>query len=59
MNTRIVKKEIAALVGITPRTMRNNSEKYTFIENCRLNGTRRPTYDRSRIENELRRRRML
>jgi hypothetical protein len=59
MNQLLSKKEIAAQAGITPRTMRNHREKWSWLEKCRTNCTRRPTYNRERVNQELRRRRLI
>ena len=58
-NHRIDKKQVASMAGICPRTLRNNREKFSFLERCRMAGTRRPTYNRAQVELELRRRKML
>lgn len=53
------KKEIAAAAGISPRTMRRNPEQWSWLDKCRTACTRRPTYNRQRVNQELRRRRII
>lgn len=59
MNPTVTKKEIAAQVGITPRTMRNHPEKWSWLKQCRSRATKRPTYRRACVAEELRRRGIL
>ena len=56
---RISKKEVAALVNVSPRTLRRHSDNYSFLNDCRLGGTGRPTYSRQRVTEEARRRRII
>lgn len=57
--TPMQKKEIAAAAGITPRTMRNNRDKWSWLEQHRTDCSRRPTYNRESVTRELRRRRII
>ena len=58
-DARISKKEVAAIAGIAPRTLRHRKNDFGFLENCRLRGTGRPTYSRQRVTEEMRRRRII
>jgi hypothetical protein len=48
-NIPMSRKEIAALVGIAPRTMRKHRVRWVWIEKYRTHATVRPTYNRKLI----------
>jgi hypothetical protein len=54
----LTKKEIAAQAGITPRTMQNNRERWSFVDQYACLGTRRPRY-RAEVIEECRRRKLI
>ena len=56
---RIIKKQVAALAGVSPRTMNRHRDKYAFLDRCRCPGTGRPTFNRGLVVQEMRRRRMM
>ncbi len=59
MNNTMQKKEIASEAGISLRTMQRNARDWTWIDRCRAKCSGRPTYNRERIREGLRRRRFL
>jgi len=56
MSQPLQKKEIAALIHTSTKTMRRHREQYAWVEGCRLRRPGRPTYDRQQVETEARRR---
>lgn len=58
MSERLSKKDVARLAGVSERTMRNHRDQFSFLDRCRMAGTRRPTYDGHRVREEMRRRRL-
>jgi len=58
MSERICKKDVARIAGVSERTLRNHREQFRFLDDCRLAGTRRPTYDGHRVREEMRRRKL-
>jgi hypothetical protein len=52
-NIPMSRKEIAALVGIAPRTMRKYRARWLWIEKYKTGMTLRPTYNRKLICEQL------
>ncbi len=55
----LLKKEVAALAGIAPRTMRRNQKDWDWLEECRTRRAGRPTYNNRRVMAELRKRNII
>ena len=56
MSKPLLKKQIAAQVGISPRTMRQNPKHWSWLERCRVRICRRPVYDPAKVAAGLRER---
>ena len=59
MSKPLLKKEIAAQAGISPRTMRRHAKDYSFLNRCQMRRPGRPVYDSDRFQQEMRRRKMI
>jgi len=55
----LLKKQIAAAAGISPRTMRRHREKFAWLERCKTRAPGRPTYNPQRVQEELRKRNII
>ena len=58
-NLPMSRKEIAALVGISPRTMSRRRSFWAWIEKHKTSVTLRPTYNRKKVCDELIKRGMI
>jgi hypothetical protein len=56
MSKPLLKKQIAAQAGISPRTMRRNWARWKWIEGCRSKVSRRPMYNSEKVQRGLSRR---
>jgi hypothetical protein len=60
MSKPLLKKEIAAQAGISPRTLRRHMARdYSFLDRCRLRRSGRPVFDSVRVQSEMRKRKMV
>ena len=59
MSEPLLKKQIAARAHISTRTMRNQRQQWSWIERCRTQRPGRPTYNSDRVNEELRRRKII
>ena len=59
MSHRINKKQAASLAGVSTKTMNRNKEDFAFLNKCKMPGTKRATFDRDKVEREMRNRGMI
>ncbi len=59
MSEPIIKKQVAALARTTVKTMHRHRDQYAWLDRCRTSRPGRPTYNRQRVESELRRRKII
>jgi hypothetical protein len=59
MSKPLLKKEIAAQAGMSMRTMQRHPKAFSFLNRCQLRRPGRTVYDSARVEQEMRRRKMI